>query len=78
MVIREKDYMELTYRFRIETMKGLIENSNSEEIHIFGYSMDDFEILRLIVGSDIDKICIYLVHESLEMKEIQESHFEDI
>lgn len=77
-VIRESDFIQNIYKERINLIDSIIDSSGIEEIHIFGYSMGDFEIFKTIVNAKVKKIIIYAIHDDEEIKEIHETYFRDI
>lgn len=74
IVAFESDYIH-NYDKRLALLNSIFQARNISELHIFGYSINDINILSTILKSRVDKIVMYITYSSIVWRDLQKEHF---
>ena len=74
IVVYESDYLSPTYSKRTTLLEQTLRENYVTDLHIYGYSINDFEILKLLANLQIQNIIFYIPNDDLAWFNIQKNH----
>lgn len=77
IVVLESEYLHSTYSKRINNLESIFNGSGCTELHIYGYSLNDVEILKKIYASKKIKLYIYISYENTSWRDLQKDFYSD-
>ena len=79
VILFEIDYINGNYKNdRMHLVNGFFSGLGVEEIHIYGYSINDINIFQEIVNSNVNNIYLYLGYLDIEWRDLQITYFKGL
>ena len=77
-VLLENDYISKEYKERLDQISSILVLNKIEELHIFGYSLNDSKLLNEFGSSKIKKVVIYHEHQDDIYQKMMSNYFKKL
>lgn len=75
IVLFETDYLAQSYQERLNNLSSILEGSGCRELHIYGYSLNDIEILSRIYKLKNIIIFLYISYDDIKWRDLQKEFY---